>query len=55
MPKIIKQPIGCDRTMMMLTNDKDVMVFKMIAFDHDDHHQSDQTQVPMWPGGDFLC
>ena len=46
---------------MMLTNDHDdqddqdnnAMVIKMIAFDHDDHHHTDQTQVPMWPVGDF--
>ena len=44
--------------MMMLTNDQDdqdntTMVIKMIDFDDDDLHYSDQTQVPMWPGGDF--
>ena len=46
--------------MMMLTNDQDdqdntTMVIKMIDFDDDDLHYSDQTQVPMWPGGDSPC
>ena len=46
---------------MMLTNDQDdqdnnamvIKMIKMIDFDQDDNHHSDQTEVPMWPGGDF--
>ena len=49
--------------MMMLTNDQDdqdntamvIKMIKMIDFDHDDRHHSDQTEVPMWPGGDSPC
>ena len=30
-------------------------MIKMIDFDDDDLHYSDQTEVPMWPGGDSPC
>ena len=49
--------------MMMLTNDQVdqdntamvIKMIKMIDFDDDDLHYSDQTEVPMWPGGDSPC
>ena len=50
----------------MLTNDHDnqddqdnnamvIKMIKMIDLDHDDRNHPDQTEVPMWPGGDSPC
>ena len=49
--------------MIMLTNDQDdqddnamvIKMIKMIDLDHDDRNHPDQTEVPMWPGGDSPC